>query len=336
MATYNELISTVRDWANRDESVLPDTIIQSSLRYAVDEAYKILEIPALEFTKNFVVRGEVPLTYCVKTSEGVYTAVTTYNTKDAIIDNNDINPNTENASFNVPSDTISFIYLRTPGVVVRPDIGSTVSGTTVTEDNVNSYAVVSSSDIPLTQAHSSFTNTLFNEKTDLRTFYDFNDSEVYTNYFTRKGGKVLLSGDIKEGDVLELFYYRRLAALDARPQLPDGLTLAAAQADTDSYEVITESAWEALSYLEQRTYEPISGSYVRSTQEIPNWLKDQNERVILFGALVNVFDYLQEDQQAQKYRAKFGQSIVELNEEEKKRKASAGNAYVRFNANGLI
>ena len=336
MATYNELITMVRDWANRDSSVLPDGVIQSALRYSADEAYKLLEIPPLEFTKTYVARKENPLTYCVKTTDTTYTQVVSNNITDAIIDDNDVNPNATNASFNVPSDTISFIYLRTTGNIVRPEVGSFVSGTEVTSENQNNYAVINSNDTPSVNSHSQFKDTLFNEKIDVRAFYDFNDSEPYSNYFTRKGGKIICAGKIKEGDVFELFYYRRLPALDARPLLPDELLLSEALADPDNYEVISSGEWEQLTSLEKRTYDLIEGSYVRSTLEVANWLKDQNERIILFGALHRVFDYLQEDQQSEKYRTRFAQSILELNQEEKKRKMSAGNAYVRYSANGLI
>jgi hypothetical protein len=336
MATYSELVTMVRDWANRDSSVLPDGVIQSALRYSADEAYRLLEIPPLEFTKNFVVRKDTSITYCVYTSEGVYTEAVSNNIKDAILDDNDVNPNVNNASFNVPHDTISFIYLRSSGVIARPEIGATVSGVTVTENNQSNYAIINVNDTPSVSSHSQFTNTIFNEKMDVRAFYDFNDSEPYRNYFTRKGSKIICAGDIKEGDVLELFYYRRLPALDARPTLPSDLTLAQAQADTDTYEVITSQAWSELSYLEQRTFDELEGSYVRNKNEVSNWLKDQNERVVLFGALHRVFDYLQEDQQAEKYKARFAQSITELNSEEKRRKMSAGSAYVRYSANGLI
>ena len=43
----------------------------------------------------------------------------------------------------------------------------------------------------------------------------------------------------------------------------------------------------------------------------PNWLREQNERVVLFGALAEVFAYLQEDDQAQKYAQIFFQEIQE-------------------------
>lgn len=337
MATYNDLVTMVRDWANRDSSVLPDSVIQSSLRYAADEAYRSLEIPPLEFTKYFITRKDTALTYCTKTSDGVYSVVTSNNIKDAVIDSNDVNPHSvETASFTIPHDTISFIYLRTSGITKRPEVGSTVGSTTITEDNQENYVVINTNDTPQVTSHNYHTNTVYNEKVNSRLFYDFSDGGNLENYFTRRGTKVLVAGQIEQGYVYELFYYRRLAALNARYSLPDDLTLAQAQADTETYEIITDTEYNSKTVLEQRTYTEIEGSYIRNKNEVANWLKDHNERVILFGALHSVFDYLQEDQQSEKYKARFLEAIQELNAEEKRRRLSAGHSYTRFDANGLI
>ena len=69
---------------------------------------------------------------------------------------------------------------------------------------------------------------------------------------------------------------------------------------------------------------------------VPNWLRDENERILLMGALAEVFFYLQEDDQAQKYSALFQQEIQELNNEDVMRNASGGNVQVNFNGRGLI
>ena len=46
---------------------------------------------------------------------------------------------------------------------------------------------------------------------------------------------------------------------------------------------------------------------------VPNWLREENERVVLFGALQEAFTYLQEEDQAAKYLQLFFQEIEELN-----------------------
>jgi hypothetical protein len=336
MATYSELVTMVRDWANRDSSVLPDGVIQSALRYSADEAYRLLEIPPLETSRFYVARNNTPITYCVLSAPNVYLEAVSGKVVDGVIDGDNSNPNVENVSLGVPNDSTSFIYLKTLGTVVRPEIGSTVSGVTITETNQSNYAVLNSNGTAKINPHTPFTDVMYNETVGVRDFYDFNDTEAYRNYFTRKGSDIIASGNVSEGNVFELFYYRRLPALDARPNLPSTLTLAQANSNSDLYEVISESTYDDLTPLEKRTYDLIEGSYVRNINEVPNWLKDQNEKVVLFGALHRVFDYLQEDQQSEKYKVRFKESILELNMEEKKRKGSAGNSYVRFNANGLI
>ena len=69
---------------------------------------------------------------------------------------------------------------------------------------------------------------------------------------------------------------------------------------------------------------------------VPNWLREENERVVLFGALQEAFTYLQEEDQAAKYLQLFFQEIDELNTEDKMRNASGGNVQVNFNGRGLI
>ena len=70
--------------------------------------------------------------------------------------------------------------------------------------------------------------------------------------------------------------------------------------------------------------------------EVPNWLRDQNERILLYGALVEVFAFVQDDQQAAKYKLMFDNEINELNNEDRKRNASGGNVQINFNGRGLI
>ena len=302
MATYANLVKMVRDWANREETVLPDSIIQSGLRYSADESYRHLEIPPLEFSQYFVVHSGTPTTYCTKSSEGVYVAATSYIIKDAEFDTNDTNPGVSNASLAVPQDTVSFIVLRSMGSINRPEVGATVGAVTITAANQNNFAIITTAGIPSVKNHSSYRDTVYNETVDTKTFYDYNDSTHNSGYFTRKGSKILIAGELlNTGDTLELFYYRRLAALDARQIVPSTVTLAQAQADPNTYDVKTQAQYDALTFLEKRTYQVLSGSYVRYVAEVGNWLKDQNERVLLFGALHWCFDYLQEDQQSEKY-----------------------------------
>ena len=70
--------------------------------------------------------------------------------------------------------------------------------------------------------------------------------------------------------------------------------------------------------------------------EVYNWLKEENEKVLLFGALYQAFDYLDEMESAQKYKQKFIEEIEQLNREEMMRKSSGGNTQMHYNGFGLI
>ena len=281
MAGYQDLINTVGDWANRDSSVLSDNIIADCLRYAADEAYRKLEIPPLEQTTFYIIDNET-ITY---TDEDDVAVTNPANINQGTRDRSTLAQGISNASIPVPSDAVSFIHLRVRGEGVSDDNAYSLTGT------------AASGYTPMT-TNNRLSGIVYNEKTDVRTFYDFFADKTSFNYWTRHGNDLLLAGDIDEGLVLELYYYRRLPALNATT---DGMALAADESNLAA-----------------------------------NWLRDQNERVLLFGALFRVFDYLQEDDQAQKYQARFIEAIAELNDEERNRRGSGGNVQMNYNGFGHI
>lgn len=85
MATpqFDALKVKVRDWSNRREiATVPEGIIEDCLQYGMDDIYRDLRIPQLEYTVQYTV------------------------TQDNIV------PNTNYSSFSVPEDLTEFIYLR--------------------------------------------------------------------------------------------------------------------------------------------------------------------------------------------------------------------------------
>jgi hypothetical protein len=77
-----------------------------------------------------------------------------------------------------------------------------------------------------------------------------------------------------------------------------------------------------------------SAKYVGN--EVAHWLRDENEKVLLYGSLAEVFYYLQDEDQAKKYKQLFTEEIALLNNEDNKRGASGGNVQVNYNGRGLI
>lgn len=316
MRSYNELVELVRQWSNRDEEVVNNSIIGDCLVYAADKAYRYLRVPPLERTISYSSETLTANTYESNNGATSITEVT------------------------IPEDLIEFIQIR----AINADGATT---------------------------------RVFNEKTDIRTFYD-QYAEKYNGlaYWTRKSNKILLSpgfGDRFNEDTLELYYYRRLFAIDTRYEV----TAANANISSTFISEVTEDNPVPTNY---RTAQPvdsadlkrvdyrlgsISGEILSTVyyetsvdnadipsapvgqyrdintntyygEEVYNWLRDENERILLNGALAELFIYLHEPETANMYAQLFQNEIKELNDEEKRRKASGGNVQINLNGNGLI
>ena len=147
-------------------------------------------------------------------------------------------------------------------------------------------------------------------------------------------------------ETFQLYYYGRQPALDARYTVDS-------DTPTEDIEVIrhieeddfTEYRYhyqiaklEELDHFPEVEYDSEldadnvfhTGTAYLIGKRAPNWLRDQNERLILFGALAEAFDYLQETQQAQIYRQKMQAEIAALNQEDKMRLSRGGNVNVHF------
>ena len=126
----------------------------------------------------------------------------------------------------------------------------------------------------------------YDAKADIRSFYDEELCKYDWYYYTREHNNLIVHPEFKEGDEVQLFYYRRLTDIDS-----DGLV---------------------------------------------NWLRDENEKILLYGALMHAFDFLAEPEMSQKYEVRFQQEIAELNREDKMRMVTGGNLQQHFTSYGLI
>ena len=291
MPTYANFTALVRDWSNKDSSVLSDTRIQDCLRYAADKCYRNLRVAALENT----------ITY----NSTALNAATTAS-------NNYLPSQTD---LTLPSDLIEFIQIR--------------------EIDVNNR-----------------TCRVFNEKTDLRTFNDWSALKTsYIGYFSRQGNTLLLApgfgqaNSLSTADKIELHYYRRLPALNALYDVTPANYAAGflTQDNAAAVSLFFVNNDTSTAYATQSEATAAAGGNQGNTNnakykgnEAANWLRDENERVLLMGALSEVFYYLQDDDQGVKYKKLFDQEVFELNDEDTKRNAAGGNVQVNFNGRGLI
>jgi len=190
---------------------------------------------------------------------------------------------------------------------------------------------------------------VFNEKLDSRTFFD-PVSEKYTNnnYFTRERNVISVSPGFNDSNLgtaanIELYYYRRLPALNSKyavTVLNYSAGLLTTTGGTTALFFVNGNTTTAYATQAEATAADTSNAGTNSVDyigiDVPHYLRDQNERVLLYGALAQIFAFTQEDEQAVKYDKLFYGEIKELNDEDKQRQASGGNVQVNFNGRGLI
>jgi len=88
MPTYDAFVDLVQNWANKDSSVLSDSITQDCMRYAADTSYRTLRVSALEQTVEY-------------TKTQLDAATTSANNRAA-----------SKTELTIPADLLEFIQLR--------------------------------------------------------------------------------------------------------------------------------------------------------------------------------------------------------------------------------
>lgn len=298
MATYVEFVGSgdftgdnagmIRDWANRDVSVLSNSVVTRCFNYAADKAYRTLRVPSLEITRLYDVNG----TQEEMDAAGVV-GVTPDITPSAFLGGGKV------LSMTVPTDLIEIIFIRKADTVTKNE------------------------------------GIVYNEKVDVRTFNDGFGRTKDFNFYTRIGNKIKLHGKFTIGDVLELHYYRRLPALNA--------TYSATYANWKSGLGTLDIGGVATTYsaAADKTEASFDTRLASSAaywvgNEATHWLRDENERIVLFGALLEVFIYLNDNEEIQKYQQLFQQELDEINKEEMLRKTKGGNLAMSFVHDNLL
>ena len=317
--TYAQLIDLVRNWANRDQEVLPNTIVADCLRYAADKAYRTLRIPPLEHNV-------------------LYTA--------AQLQANTVGSNNRFGSVTelcIPDDLIEFIYIR--GI----DSGMRTTRMFNEKADIRTFY------------------DIYAEKYSDFAFWSRHGNNILLSPGFGNTGTNFGSTGVGNEECIELHYFRRLPALNAfydvsaanasvqlntiytmNSELPSVVTTTSLNADptvTNNVvfleELPTGTLYRTTNIALDATFSDTqTATHTVATTVcgniVPNWLRDENERVLLMGALAEVFFYLQENEESLKYAQLFQQEIDELNKEDQMRHASGGNVQVNFNGRGLI
>jgi len=246
---YDALVTKVRDWANRDSTVLSDSIISDFLDYSADTCYRELRIPPLEVTYS-------------------YPTVTVAG----------------DTSLQIPPDLTEIMIFKVT-------------------DSAGKVSV-------------------FDNRLDLRSFED-QYTTMGDGSFSRKGSSILFYPAAAVGDIYELHYYRRLFDMDAtyvvnQDNIDNGNTTVSSLGATDAEEF------------------PVSSGSYYTGNEVYNWLRDDNERVLLWGALHHAHEYLGDEAKSASYIQKQMSGITDLNIEETKRRTSGASNRITYEVSELM
>lgn len=194
---------------------------------------------------------------------------------------------------------------------------------------------------------------VYNSRSDMRSFYADGYKDWRDAHFTRQGNSFVIYPKGKVGDVYELFYYRRLPSIYARYAVNEdnyalgllyyGATqndceaaLLAAEADS----TVDENATAAdplitgnITYADGTGAIPV-GYYVGMLA--PNWLRDENQSMVLYGTLREAYIYLQDEARAAAYDQLLRTQISELNDEDKRSRVSGGIVTTHYSGGFLL
>tara|TARA_Y100001963_G_C6789669_1_gene454792 strand:- start:4151 stop:5251 length:1101 start_codon:yes stop_codon:yes gene_type:complete len=366
MPTYTDFVSLVRDWSNKDSSVVSDDKIKDAMRYAADSCYRKLRVASLEQTVTY--------------SETQLEAATTSS-------NNRTASKTE---LTIPADLVEFIQLREiddDGRTCRifnekTDLRTfndawaekTQSSYWSRVGNVLLYAPGFNS------GYTIFTPTkaelhYYKRLPALNALYDVTPANFNAGYLTTTAGTTYLyfvgstpyathaeavtadttkitgtfpgSGSGHSSITVTFADNATAAKCLANMELSGtGISLNTSTGAPPKIDSVSGSGSTRSITLqnsnESQTFsgQTVTFSTTTSTKyigtEAANWLRDENEKVLLYGSLAEVFTYVQDDEQAMKYQNLFTKEILELNDEDNKRSASGGNVQINFNGRGMI
>jgi len=395
MATYTEMITRVRNYLDRDSTVITDAQVVDFLNYAADKAYRTLRIPAHEAVVEFTVatsdvvadassssgteiRMAVPndlieLIYIQKKGTGIVwnQKVDARTFHDRYADKKDSNYYTRIGGNFILHGTLSAgdilevcYYQRGNAINSTYDI-TPANYLAQTTKGITTMTRVTGLTVPVTYASSALVLDGDSKPTMILrkgSTYIFDVSSgtmgSKTLVFKDSGGSTYTTGITLTGTPGNAnAKYTFIVAADAPDTLSyqEGSTASAGNSVTlaspDS-NLVTTLGFKALYFADAATAAQVdaltpttikAASETSYTQAIwfekvyqTNWLRDQNERIILYGALAEAFTYLEEPNQSQVYEARFLKEISELNTEETTRSTSGGNTSVSFSGMGLI
>lgn len=368
MPSYSDFRALVRDWSNKDSSVLSDARINDCMRYAADNSYRRLRISALEQTVTY---SKTQLEAATTTSSNVTSKTELTIPADLLefiqLREIDDDGNTSRV-FNEKTDLRTFndvwalktqasYWSRVGNVIVySPGFGKGHNITPATKAELHYYKRLPALDALYDVTPANFTagyltttagtTYLYNVTSAAATKYATH-AEAVTADAAKITGTFPGSGSGHSSITVTFADNATAAKCLANMELSGtGISLNTSTGAPPKIASVSGSgSTRAITLQNSNESQTFSGQTVTfstttSTKyigtEIAHWLRDENEKILLYGALSEAFYYLQDDDQAAKYQKLFYEQIGQLNDEDNKRSSSGGNIQINYSGRGLI
>ena len=369
MPTYDAFVDLVQNWANKDSSVLSDAITQDCMRYAADASYKVVRISALEQTVTY---SKTQLEEATTSANNLYTSKTELTIPADLtefiqlreIDDDGrtcrvFNEKTDLRTFNdsYALKTQAAYWTRVGNVLIySPGFNSGYTAFTPTKAELHYYKRLPALNAKYDVTPANFTAGYLTEDASngtARLYFLNGNSTAYTTQALAEAALDLGTNKVT-GEVVSITNNNKDITIDTvanqASDLAVGMSLSGSRVSLNSgAQPVIDSIVSTSPTVKVRmnigqpsllTNDPLVFSNTNSKNyvgnEVAHWLRDENEKVLLYGSLAEVFYYLQDEDQAKKYKQLFAEEIGLLNNEDNKRGASGGNVQINFNGRGLI
>jgi hypothetical protein len=177
---------------------------------------------------------------------------------------------------------------------------------------------------------------VYDNRSDYRSFVSDSSNKYSSNLWTRQGNKIVVTPAFKKGSAFELYYYSDGSDLGTEYEV------SSVNFQNGLLETATQAVGQPLYFTTATT--PIPGEDVPSNnqggsyqypfyykgKEQPHFLRDNQERLLIYGALSFINDYLGETNESTKYETKAAQLIQRISNAEVFKQSSGGNIRVNF------
>ena len=362
MPSYSAFIDKIQDWANKDNTVLEDSVVQDCMKYAADNVYRRLRVTALEQTVTYSKTQLDAATTSSSNRAASKTELTIPADLTEFIQLREIdddgrtcrvfNEKTDLRTFNdiYAEKTQASYWSRVGNVLIySPGFGTGFTAFTPTKAELHYYKRLPALNALYDVTPANFTAGYLTPVADdaAGTFLYNTTNSVSTKYATHaqavaadttkvtadtnnpSSGTTIAVDNASGTIVANMLVSGTGVTLDANGKPP------VVQAGGLSQTSVTVNVSQSLGNDVQLTFSNTGATKYVGT-EVAHWLRDENEKLLLYGSLAESFYYLQDEDQAKKYKQLFIEELAQLNDEDNKRGASGGNVQINFNGRGLI